>query len=102
MPTTAMDERVLAVLPDLYALVLAEQFPARALAIVRGVVGGDKGDYTEVDLRSGQFRVLVDPEPAGLSDLREVRRAHMREPLCRAARAHGTNCPCECGALLKP
>jgi DNA-binding CsgD family transcriptional regulator len=74
-----MDERVLAVLPDLYALVPAEQFPARALAIVRGVVGGDKGDYTEVDLRSGQFRVLVDPEPAGLSDLREARRAHMRE-----------------------
>jgi hypothetical protein len=62
----SVGEQVSRVLPELYALTSVEQFPARALSLVRRVVGGDKGDYTEVDLLSGDFRVLVDPEPPQL------------------------------------
>jgi DNA-binding CsgD family transcriptional regulator len=66
-------------LPDLYALVPIERFPAHVLKIARDVVGGDKGEYTEVDLSSGDFRVFVDPEPAELRQLGEARSAHMHE-----------------------
>jgi hypothetical protein len=67
------------VLPELYALRSIEQFPASALSLVRRVVGGDKGDYTEVDVRSGDFRVFVDPEPPQLRDLGAARAAYMHQ-----------------------
>src|SRR5437660_1377971 len=72
-------EQVSRVLPELYALTSVEQYPARALSLVRRVVGGDKGDYTEVDLVSGDFRVLVDPEPPQLRELGSARVAYTRQ-----------------------
>ena len=77
MGETSVHSRVAALLPELYALRPLDQFPAHALGLVRRAVGGNKGDYTEVDLRSGNFRVLVDPEPPELAALAPARRAHM-------------------------
>jgi DNA-binding CsgD family transcriptional regulator len=66
-----------AVLPDLYALTPLERFPAHAARIVRRVVAGEKCDVTELDLRTGEFRVLVDPAPPQLAALADARRAYM-------------------------
>jgi DNA-binding CsgD family transcriptional regulator len=74
---TSVQRRVADLLPELYALRPIEQFRADALGLVRRAVGGNKGDYTEVDLRTGNFRVLVDPEPPELTTLDSARRAHM-------------------------
>lgn len=76
--TTGVDpiERVL---PELYALTSFEQFPARALDVARRVVGGDKADFTEVNLLTGDFRVLVDPEPSELVALEPARVAYMSQ-----------------------
>jgi DNA-binding CsgD family transcriptional regulator len=71
------DRRLLGALPELYALRTVERFPAHALAIVNRVIGGDKADWTEVDLASKHFRVLVEPTPPELADLDEARRAYM-------------------------
>ena len=79
MGSVSVTEQVAAVLPSLYALTTEEDFPARVMGLVRGVVAGDKCDYTEVDLASGDFRVLVDPQPSQLSDLGSARRAVMRQ-----------------------
>lgn len=57
------EDPISSALPDLYAIVPVERFPAHALRIARDLIGGDKGEYTEVDLSTGDFRVLVDPEP---------------------------------------
>ena len=73
------EDPILSVLPDLYALTPIDQFPAHALKVAREVVGGDKSEYSEVDLATGDFRVLVDPEPAELDDLREARCAFMHQ-----------------------
>jgi DNA-binding CsgD family transcriptional regulator len=72
-------EEVARVLPELYALTPINEYPARALSLVRRVIGGNKGDFTEVDLESGCFRVLVDPEPPQLRDLSSARVAYMHE-----------------------
>jgi DNA-binding CsgD family transcriptional regulator len=72
-------ERVAAVLPSLYALCPAESFPARAVSVVTRLVGGDKGEYTQVDLDTGDFRVYVDPRPAVLSELAPAREAFMHQ-----------------------
>lgn len=79
MSSRSVPEQVSAVLPALYSLTTEEDFPGRALTLVRGVVGGDKCDYTDVDLASGDFRVMVDPRPEVLDELVPARRAHMRE-----------------------
>lgn len=79
MHRRSVGELVVSVLPELYALRSIEQFPASALSLVRRVVGGDKGDYTEVDVRSGDFRVFVDPEPPQLRDLGAARAAYMHQ-----------------------
>ena len=71
-------------LPDLYALTPIERFPARALAITRQLIGGDKGEYTEVNTATGEFRVLVDPEPPELRLLTAARAAYMgQHPVLR-------------------
>ena len=67
------------VLPELYALTPIEEYPARALSVVRRVVGADKGVFTEVSARSGDFRVLVDPEPPQLAGLGRAREAYTHE-----------------------
>jgi DNA-binding CsgD family transcriptional regulator len=73
------EDPIMSALPGLYALTPIEQFPAHALKMTREVVGGDKCEYTEVDLATGDFRVLVDPEPAVLHNLKEARCAYMHE-----------------------
>jgi DNA-binding CsgD family transcriptional regulator len=75
----SVDEQVTRVLPELYALTTIEDHPVRALSVVRSAIGADKGDYTEVDLSSGDFRVLVDPEPPELGQLRAARELYMHE-----------------------
>jgi DNA-binding CsgD family transcriptional regulator len=40
---------------------------------------GDKADYTQVDTDSGDWRVLVDPEPPQLRSLAPARAAYMRQ-----------------------
>ncbi len=49
------------------ALAPLETFPGRALRVVHRVVGCDEASFNEIDLRTGSFRVLVDPEE-GTSD----------------------------------
>jgi DNA-binding CsgD family transcriptional regulator len=73
------DDPVARLLPELYALAPIEQYPARALSITRRLIGGDKGDYTQVDTESGEWRVLVDPEPPQLRSLAPARAAYMRQ-----------------------
>lgn len=70
---------MLGVLPELYALRPAELYPLHALRVARRVVGADKADWTEVDLRTGDFRVLIDPQPDVVADLVDARRAYMSE-----------------------
>lgn len=70
---------MLGVLPELYALTPIEDYPVRALSVTRQLIGGDKGDYTEVHLGTGEFRVLVDPEPPQLRSLAPAREAYMRQ-----------------------
>jgi len=72
-------QRVIAVLPELYAVTPSQEFPARVLAVASRLIGCDKGDYTEVDLATGAFRVLVSPEPSALRQLSEARRAHTHQ-----------------------
>lgn len=79
MSSASAAEQVSAALPALYALTTEEEFPTRALTLVGDVVGGDKCDYTDVDLVSGEFRVLVDPLPPQLDALAPARRAYMRQ-----------------------
>jgi len=73
------DDPIERVLPALYALVPIEQFPQKALKLVLDVVAGDKAEYTEVDLSTGDFRVLVDPAPPELDELRTARREYMSQ-----------------------
>jgi DNA-binding CsgD family transcriptional regulator len=73
------DDPVARALPVLYALTPIEQYPARALSVVRQLIAGDKGDYTEVDTGTGEFRVLVDPEPPQLRLLAPARAAYTHQ-----------------------
>ncbi len=79
MPGQRLSERAASVLPELYALTTIDRYPKVAMSITRRLIGGDKADYTEVDFTSGDFRVLVDPEPSVLADLDEARREYMHE-----------------------
>ncbi len=74
-----VEERVLAALPELYAAAPIAEFPRRAIAVVRGLIGGSKGEYTEIHVPTGHFRVVVDPEPTLLSSMHDARRAHMHQ-----------------------
>lgn len=90
MPAPAAPHRVLAVLPDLYALTTSEQFPLKALTAARRLLGGDKGVYTEIVRASGDFHALVDPAPAELAALSEARIAVMpQHPVMRETLAGG-------------
>ncbi|MBV9795441.1 MAG: helix-turn-helix transcriptional regulator [Actinobacteria bacterium] len=73
------NDPVARVLPELYALTTIEQFPARALSVTRRLIGGDKADYTQADTVSGEWQVLVDPEPPQLRSLAPAREAYMRQ-----------------------
>ena len=66
-------------LPSLYALPPSNVFPNAVLSVVRHVVGGDKAHYTEVNLKTKDFRVLVAPEPDELNGLHEARVAYMSD-----------------------
>lgn len=66
-------------LPELYAVTPIESFPAHAMSVARKLIGADKGDYTEIDVGTGAFRVLVDPEPPQLRLLGPARAAYMRD-----------------------
>jgi hypothetical protein len=77
--TSGDDDPVARLLPELYALTPIERYPARALSVTRQLIAGDKGDYTEVNTGTGEFRVLVDPEPPQLRFLAPARAAYMRQ-----------------------
>jgi hypothetical protein len=68
-------DRIAPLLPELYALRPSDEFPVHALRIACRAVGGDKADYTELDLVTGDVRVIVEPEPPQLDGLRDARRA---------------------------
>jgi RNA polymerase sigma factor (sigma-70 family) len=59
--------RAVSCLPELYALTPIEDFPARVLMIVHRLIGCDQACYNDIDLGSGEYRVLVDPEDGGRS-----------------------------------
>ena len=59
--------RVVSCLPELYALTPIEDFPARVLMLVHRLIGCDQACYNDIDLASGEYRVLVDPEDGGRS-----------------------------------
>ena len=73
----AVQARLLAALPLMYQLTSPGQFPLHALTVTRQLLGGDKGVYTELDRSTGDFRVLVDPQPVELGGLHEARVAFM-------------------------
>src|SRR6201996_3952956 len=79
MREPTVEERVLAALPELYAAAPIAEFPRRAIAVACRLIGGSKGEYTEVHLATGHFRVVVDPEPTVLSSMHDARRAHMHQ-----------------------
>jgi hypothetical protein len=79
MAVHSTEDRIERSLPDIYALTPIEQFPSHVLKLVRCIVDGDKAEYTEVDLTTGDFRVLVDPEPPQLHELRTARREYMNQ-----------------------
>jgi DNA-binding CsgD family transcriptional regulator len=78
------EDPVVRLLPELYAVTPIEQYPARALAVTRRLIGGDKGEYTEVNAGTREWRVLVDPEPPQLRLLGSARAAYMgQHPVLR-------------------
>jgi DNA-binding CsgD family transcriptional regulator len=78
------EDPVARLLPELYALTPIERYPVRALSVSRRLIGGDKGDYTEINAATRQFRVLVDPEPPQLRLLGAARAAYMgQHPVSR-------------------
>jgi DNA-binding CsgD family transcriptional regulator len=70
-------QSVMSALPQLYSLTSLEAFPLHVARIVSSVIACDKADYTEVDRASGDFRVLVWPEPPQLRGLDEARASVM-------------------------
>jgi len=78
------EDPVARLLPELYALTSIDRYPVRALSVARRLIGGDKGDYTEITIATGEFRVLVDPEPPQLRLLGAARAAYMgQHPVSR-------------------
>jgi DNA-binding CsgD family transcriptional regulator len=78
------EDPLVRVLPELYALTPIEEFPLRALSATRRLIRSDKGEYTEVNTGTGEFRVLVDPEPPELRLLGPARAAYMgQHPVMR-------------------
>ena len=61
-PTAPTVSRLLEGLAELYALAPLDQYPNRVLALVHHVIGCDAASYNEVELSTGNFRALVDPE----------------------------------------
>jgi DNA-binding CsgD family transcriptional regulator len=66
-------------LEDLYALGPVERFPARVLAVTQRVIGCDSASYNEIDIATGNHRVLADPHEAATEDSIEVFAAHLHE-----------------------
>jgi DNA-binding CsgD family transcriptional regulator len=54
--------RLLAALSELYTLGPVEAFPARALSITHRLIGCTEASYNEIDVSTGDFRVLVYPD----------------------------------------
>lgn len=55
-------ERLIAGLEELHSLGPVEAFAARALRISRGLIGCDDATFNEIELETGAYRVLVDPD----------------------------------------
>jgi hypothetical protein len=53
---------------QLYVLGPIEAFPARVLGVVHRLVGCDQASFNEIELRIGEYRVLVDPADNARSD----------------------------------
>jgi len=66
-------------LGELHALGPAEQLPARVLAIVERVVGGESLSYNEVDIAGGANRVLATPAELATEASMDAFAAHMHE-----------------------
>jgi DNA-binding CsgD family transcriptional regulator len=54
--------RLLAALSELYVLGPVETFPGRVLSLSHRLVGCDEASYNEIDLPTGDYRVLVYPD----------------------------------------
>jgi DNA-binding CsgD family transcriptional regulator len=54
--------RLLAALSELYALGPVETFPARALSVTHRLIGCNEASYNEIDVVTGDYRVLVYPD----------------------------------------
>jgi DNA-binding CsgD family transcriptional regulator len=71
-------------LPSLYALTPLEAFPLHVAQVLLAAISCDKCDYAEVNRETGEFRVLVWPEPPQLRALDEVRGSVMgQHPVMR-------------------
>jgi DNA-binding CsgD family transcriptional regulator len=67
------------------------------------MVSCDKGDYTEIDLRTGDFYVLVRPEPVELAGLADVRSKLMAgHPVLRQMLRSYDSTPHAISDLLRP
>lgn len=70
--STSEAERFEAALAELYAIVPIDAYPARALGVIRGLIGYIHASYNEVDTTRSSHRVHLDPAEMFRSDLDEV------------------------------
>lgn len=60
--TSSSSSRLHQELASFYALAPINEFPKRVLALVHNLIGCDVASYNNIDISTGQFQVLVDPE----------------------------------------
>jgi DNA-binding CsgD family transcriptional regulator len=71
--------RLTGALEELYALGPVERFPARVLAATDRVIGCESASYNEIDIATGNHRVLAEPHELATADSIEVFGAHLHE-----------------------
>lgn len=68
-----------ALLPDVYALRTEAEFPEHVIALLVNLIGADKGCFHELDIATGDYRMLASPYPQELDELDDARRAWMHQ-----------------------
>ena len=92
--TSTDRDRLLAQLPELYALCPVECLPARVLAIAGRLIGGDLASFNEIELDTGLYRVLIDQDEHAWTALAPAFARHMHEhPVIAHVAATGDSRP---------
>lgn len=78
-PTSAQLIALTTVLGELHALGPLAQFPARVLGVVERLIGCDSASYNEINIASGNHRVLGEPHELATAMSIEAFAAHLHE-----------------------